>query len=104
MNNQPETITTYELNNRACPTCGAEMTRASFINAPQPIPGDAGLCFECGALHVFGEGLTVRRPTAEEVRQLQVEQPELWAKIERLSGQLVEYKAWLKWLQSTGPR
>jgi hypothetical protein len=103
MSDQPNTITTYELNNKACPKCGAEMTDASTdAGVREPIPGDLGLCFGCGALIVFGEGRTVRLPTDEEIRHLQVEQPALWAQVEHVSRHWVELMAKMERSQRAG--
>ncbi|WP_146205358.1 MULTISPECIES: hypothetical protein [unclassified Azospirillum] len=54
-----------------CPYCGATLSGATEVTGKrvQPKAGDFTLCAYCGALCVFKENGTVRRPVRSEQRE-----------------------------------
>lgn len=51
-----------------CRVCGDEITGA--FGEQKPIPGCITICSQCGAASVLDENLKLRKPTAEEKRQI----------------------------------
>lgn len=53
-----------------CPECHYEMDRAAGIghDTPSPQPGNGSICLNCGNFAVFGDDLSLRAPTADELR------------------------------------
>jgi ribosomal protein L40E len=56
-----------------CSRCGNHFDRATSATptAPKPLPGSVSICYRCGALGIFNDNLTVRRPTPEELEELE---------------------------------
>jgi hypothetical protein len=57
----------------ACPYCAHKLDAATAGPAnPKavPSPGDGTICIECGGVLIFAEGLTVRRPTPDELAEI----------------------------------
>lgn len=56
-----------DIPNQPCPDCGYRVEAATeTAGHASPSPGDASLCFGCNQIHIFGEGLILRKPTKEE--------------------------------------
>ncbi len=54
-----------------CLNCGRKFNAAGGVNAEDaPEPGNICLCIECGAVMLYGEDLTVRGMTREEMDDL----------------------------------
>lgn len=52
-----------------CRICNSAITCATSIletKKPEPIAGDASICFNCGAFSIFDSDLTLRAGTDEE--------------------------------------
>jgi hypothetical protein len=45
----------------------AHTPMADGTKARKPVPGDLGICFECGASLIFGDDLRLREPTEEDL-------------------------------------
>lgn len=58
---------------RRCLDCGKKVDSASVVDgeAPQPEPGDAMVCFGCGAPAIVAVDGSFRRPTPEELEELE---------------------------------
>jgi len=56
-------VRAWQLPPAQCPSCGTtcEGGRSSQGGSDLPSPGDLALCFECGALNQYGEGLRTLR-------------------------------------------
>jgi hypothetical protein len=68
-------ITRYPLT--PCPYCLKGIDAATPVDddAAVPGPGDVTLCFECGEWCVFAEGMTLRKPTDEELTEIALARP-----------------------------
>lgn len=54
-----------------CSKCKATLDGASQVKGEeQPTPGDISMCFYCGTLHMFDEGLALRRMSFAELNAL----------------------------------
>lgn len=57
-----------------CPTCGKPIDAATPAMQADarlaPSPGDIGICFDCGAAHIFADDLTLRAPTSGEAAEI----------------------------------
>lgn len=68
----------YRLAPTWCPYCGALAdAAANATNVGPPKPGDATLCWACGAWSMFTETATRRAPNADEVEQLALDEAAL---------------------------
>lgn len=57
----------HKLPKSACPFCAHELdTAAAIDDRHTPAPGDLTLCINCGEWLVFGEGMSLQKPTDEE--------------------------------------
>lgn len=77
----------FRLAPNACPFCGAVHDAATaFAGFHGPEPGDAMLCWTCGAWAVYTASLTRRPPTSDEVEQIAAD-----------PGARVAWLGWLAW-------
>lgn len=57
-----------------CPSCGYRMDASTQVDAPSsgtaPSPGDLTVCFSCGAMLTYGEGLRLRELQPADVGRL----------------------------------
>ena len=55
-----------------CTACGKMVNAASCVKDDEayPEPGDATVCLDCGHLMIFTDGLGLRDPNDEEMRDL----------------------------------
>lgn len=54
-----------------CTICGYPLGGTSPVTEPGAVPkdGDASICVYCGAVAAFNDDGTLRRPTADEMRE-----------------------------------
>lgn len=72
----------HVLEGQQCPQCRYKMDRASdFTGEGPPKPGDFSMCFNCGALNLFDEGLKLREPDPMEL--LHIELSKDWPKVQK---------------------
>lgn len=55
-----------------CLNCGKRLDGCSVVDEAfaRPKEGDFTICIKCGHLMVFGDGLKLRNPTEEELRDI----------------------------------
>lgn len=66
-----------------CLDCGRTISAASTTNPKKPLPreGDVTVCLYCGCLMFFTHSLQVRRPSSEEIAEMQANHLEVWDEI-----------------------
>lgn len=75
-----------------CPVCREVLDGATdFFKAHVPEPGAVSVCGYCGQLLIFAEDLTVRIPTALELREIQASQT--WPLLKRMIATVYRLKA-----------
>lgn len=65
-----------------CPNCGYRIDSASGLSKDQPDPGDVSVCMKCGEVFLFAEDLTGRKPTVQEL--IDIQQSPSWHEILRV--------------------
>ena len=60
----------FEIPESACLECGAVQNRSSSFEGESASPGDIVLCIECSAIMAYGDDMTVRALTEEEMRSV----------------------------------
>lgn len=56
-----------------CPYCGYQFTHTSGFGkdyGEKVTPGSVTLCLDCGEFGVFGEGLSIRKATQDELEEI----------------------------------
>lgn len=64
---------TFRTPPRLCPKCGDKLDAVTNLTRNQPggpDPGSVSMCINCGAVLMFGEGLTLREMTHPEIGAL----------------------------------
>jgi hypothetical protein len=56
----------------ACTSCGHPVDAATPVGSVDaaPSPGDATVCFHCGHVMIYADGLSLRDPTDAEMHEL----------------------------------
>ena len=77
-----------------CPVCNYKLDAATPADDPDavPEPGCVSVCIHCVSVHVFGDDLRLRPPTAEELDRLRTD-PEIRAAVSRAVANVVRLKA-----------
>ena len=75
-------LQTYRHATSACPQCGkvldaATPTRLEDKRAPEP--GDISVCLHCHGLLVYGDDMSLREPTDDEIVELAGDPELVWA-------------------------
>jgi DNA-directed RNA polymerase subunit RPC12/RpoP len=67
-----------------CPQCNYKLTAATIAHGEESAPsgGDSSVCINCGQLLTYEADQTLRKASAEEVREL-MEDAAAWATIEK---------------------
>lgn len=67
-----------------CPQCNYKLTGASIIYGEdqKPEAGDFSVCLNCGQILVFDADLTLRKMSADKIRELMTDK-EAWDTIEQ---------------------
>lgn len=61
----------YRHDATACPACGVRLDASlNTTDVGRPNVGDVSVCAYCATLLVFGDGLTLRYPTDDELTEL----------------------------------
>lgn len=87
-----------------CPSCQQRLDAATGIGGRRrPKPGNVTLCFYCGHILVFDEGLLLREPTGEEMHEIAGNKVLLRAQALRLEalankGEVMKSKGYEKWV------
>lgn len=77
--------TTREQTTRAtCPYCG-KANDSTLGPDRVPEDGDLSLCASCGGLQIFAADLTTRKPSADELAEIQADKA-LWLRLTYLSN------------------
>jgi hypothetical protein len=69
--------------------CGYKLDASTFPKNKEkvvPVVGDFSVCFKCGRILRFGEGLQLRPVTPEELVELYTEKEELYREVLKLSA------------------
>lgn len=82
MSAQPQN---YRLIESRCPACSYKLDGATVAHGEdaQPSEGDNSICLNCGQLLKYQADLTLRKATAEDVREL-MRLPVAWATLEKM--------------------
>lgn len=87
-----------------CWSCGRHLDGAAVEDQPgrMPVPGDMSLCIHCGAVAVFGEGLVLEKPTAEQFAEMAAD-PEFQQYMKRVQWTLAFFgpAGALRWVGDT---
>jgi hypothetical protein len=75
----------YRLVESRCPQCNYRLDGATVAHGDDTIPaeGDNSICLNCGQGLKYQADLSLRKATAQEIRDLMTESPEAWATIEK---------------------
>jgi hypothetical protein len=76
------TLRTTDTKPCTCPDCGYPFEAATSLDGKVPSAGSVSICWGCGAVNIFAEDCTVRRPTTKEMIDLQ--RSSTWQTIEQL--------------------
>lgn len=75
--------TTTKLPSHNCPYCGvAHYAATGLEDGDRPETGSVSICCECGELAIFADGKKLRKPTLEELTDIQ--RSRQWPLMERL--------------------
>ena len=57
-----------------CPACGYQVDAVSEVDGNAvPEKGDISICLNCGAIAIFKDDLTLRKPTGEELLKVSLD-------------------------------